>query len=274
MKKLILTIFASLISVLSFACDCIDINPILEFYSSEYVFEGKIISKVYAKDSLTYKVTFDIYKHYKNGDSPKILDFDITTEGKYTGQWNSCEWSAEKNENWLVYAYLDEGKLAFSGICSNSKVIDKRPISFTDQRLLDNSNSFKIEDYIFENEYGFNYCVNITDIKSILDKGKIKDYKNPTTILNLSIDSNGNLKSVNRQSELIRKKDPIFDLITEVEYNNREPITDFEKDAIELIRQVEKWEIKRHEKTGVNVPYIRHIWVYYDEKTTKWSYDL
>ena len=116
MKKLILTIFASLISVLSFACDCIDINPILEFYSSEYVFEGKIISKVYAKDSLTYKVTFDIYKHYKNGDSPKILDFDVTTEGKYTGQWNSCEWSAEKNENWLVYAYLAVGYK--SSICS------------------------------------------------------------------------------------------------------------------------------------------------------------
>lgn len=274
MKKVILTLFASLISVLSFACDCIGINPILEFYSSEYVFEGKIISKVYAKDSLTYKVTFDISKHYKKGDSPKTLDFDITTEGKYTGLWDSCEWSADKNENWLVYAYLDEGKLAFSGMCSNSKVINNRPINSTEQKILDNGNSFKLEDYIFENEYGFNYCVNITDIKSILEKGKIKDYKNSTTILNLSIDSNGNLKSVNRQSELIRKKHTIFNLTTEVEYSNREPLTEFEKDAIELIRQVEKWEIKKHEKTGVNVPYIRHIWVYYDEKTTKWSYDL
>ncbi len=274
MKKLILTLFASFISALSFACDCNYINPALEFYSSKYVFEGKIISKVYAKDSLTYKVTFDIYKHYKNGNYPKTLDFELTSEGKYTGLWNSCDWSADKNENWLVYAYMYEGELTFSGMCSNSKNIDELPISIIDQRLLDNGNSFKIEDYIFENEFGFNYCVNITDIKSILDKGKIKDYKNSTTILNLSIDSNGNLKSVEKQSALIRKNHPVFDLITDIEYSNKEPVSEFEKDAIELIRQVEKWEIKKHKKTGVPVPYIRHIWVYYDEKTTKWSYDL
>ena len=274
MKKRILTILTILISALTFACDCDDINPILEFYSSEYVFEGKIISKVYAKDSLTYKVTFVISKHYKNGDYPKTLDFDFTAEGQYTGQWTSCDWSANKNQNWLVYAYKYKSNLTFSGMCSNSKVLDNRQIGLSEQKMLDNGNSFKIEDYIFEYESGFNYCVNITDIKSILEKGKIKDYKTQTTLLNVSIDSNGNLKSVTRQRELIRKKDSIFNLTTEIDDANRKAITEFEKDAIELIGQVKKWEIKKHEKTGINVPYIRHIWVYYDLKTNKWSYEL
>lgn len=274
MKKRILTILTILISAMTFACDCNEINPIIEYYSSEYVFEGKIISKVYAKDSLTYKVTFDISKHYKNGDFPETLEFDVTAEGEYTGQWTSCDWSAKKNQNWLVYAYKYKGNLTFSGMCSNSKVTDNRPIGLREQKMLDNGNSFKIENYIFEYESGFNYCENITDINSILEKGKIKEYKTQTTLLNVSIDSNGNLKSVTRQRELIRKKDSIFNLTLEIIDANIKPITEFEKDAIELIGQVKKWEIKKHEQTGINVPYIRHIWIYYDLKTNKWSYEL
>jgi hypothetical protein len=274
MKKRILTILTILISALTFACSCDEINPIIEYYSSEYVFEGKIISKVYAKDSLTYKVTFDISKHYKNGGFPKRLEFDVTAEGEYTGEWTSCDWDAKKNQNWLVYAYKYKGHLTFSGICSNSKVTDYRPIGLREQKMLDNGNSFKIENYIFEYESGFNYCENITDINSILEKGKIKDYKKQTTLLNVSIDSNGNLKSVTRQRELIRKKDSIFNLTIEIGDANRKAITEFEKDAIELIGQVKKWEIKKHEQTEINVPYIRHIWVYYDLKTNKWSYEL
>ena len=274
MKKRILTILTILISALTFACSCDEINPIIEYYSSEYVFEGKIISKVYAKDSLTYKVTFDISKHYKNGGFPKRLEFDVTAEGEYTGEWTSCDWNAKKNQNWLVYAYKYKGNLTFSGICSNSKVTDYRPIGLREQKMLDNGNSFKIENYIFEYESGFNYCENITDINSILEKGKIKDYKKQTTLLNVSIDSNGNLKSVTRKRELIRKKDSIFNLTIEIGDANRKAITEFEKDAIELIGQVKKWEIKKHEQTEINVPYIRHIWVYYDLKTNKWSYEL
>lgn len=89
MKKRILTILTILISALTFACSCDEMNPIIEYYSQEYVFAGKIISKFYAKDSLTYKVTFDILKHYKNGDFPKTLEFDVTAEGEYTGEWTS-----------------------------------------------------------------------------------------------------------------------------------------------------------------------------------------
>jgi len=86
--------------------------------------------------------------------------------------------------------------------------------------------------------------------------------------------SNGNLKSITRQKELLTKKDSIFNLTTEIGDANRKPITEFEKDAIELISKVKKWEIKKHLKTGVKVPYLRHIWVDYDLKSNKWSYEL
>jgi len=71
--------------------------------------------------------------------------------------------------------------------------------------------------------------------------------------LNVSIDSNGNLKSVTRQKELIRKKDSIFNLTTEIRDANKKPITEFEKDAIELVIQIKKWEIKKHE-TNTKLP--------------------
>jgi len=194
MKKRILTIVTILISTLTYACSCDSINPIIEFYASEYVFEGKIISKIYAKDSLTYKVTFDISKHYKKGDFPKTLEFDLTSEGEVTGLWTSCDWNAKNNQNWLVYVHKYNGNLSFSRICSNSQVIDHRPISLVEQKMLDNGNSFNIEDYIFEHESGFNHCKNITDIKSILEKGKVKNNKIQSTLLNVFIDFKWKLK--------------------------------------------------------------------------------
>lgn len=273
MKKQILTILTLLISALTIACTCDQITPIIEFYSSEYVFEGKIISKIYAKDSLTYRITFDISKHYKNGDFPKTLEFDLLAYGEDSGG-ASCDWSAKKNQNWLVYAHRYKDNFAFSPVCSNSKVIDNEPIELREQKVLDNGNSFKIENYIFEHEIGFNYCKNITNIEPIMANGKVRDYKSPITLLNVFIDSDGNLKSITRQRELLRKKDSVFNLILEIGDANKRPITAFEKDAIELISQVKRWEIKKHEKTGINVPYIRHIWLLYDLKTNKWSYEL
>ena len=68
--------------------------------------------------------------------------------------------------------------------------------------------------------------------------------------------------------------DSIYGLRKELTYTNYIPITDFEKDAIELISQVKKWEIKKHNQTEVNVAYLKSIWVNYDPKTNKWSYEL
>ncbi len=273
MKNLTI-IFLLFISFKSFACSCAEVKPILEFYSSKYVFEGEIKSKIYSKDSLTYKVVFDISKHYKKGDSPKNLEFELTSEGKYTGQYTSCDWQANLNEKWLVYAYYYKEKIHYSGICSNSKSINYRTIGSKEQKMLDHGNSFEIDNYIFENESEFNYCKNITDINSILKYGKRKKYKNPIAFLSVFIDSYGNLKSVSRDRELNRIKDSIFDITTGIEYRNSRPKTEFEKDAIELINQVKKWEVKKHRETNFSVPYIRHVWVSYDLKTNKWNYEL
>ena len=227
MKKQILTIVAILISAATYSCSCDVMPPIIEFYASEYVFEGQIIDKQYAKDSLSYTITFDISKHYKNGDDPKTLAFDVIAEGEYTGEWTSCDWSAKKGQNWLVYAERYNGKLTFSGICSNSKLTGYTSIGLREQTILNHGNAFNIEDYIFAYESGFNYCENITEIEPIFKEGKIKDYKNGkpfvrnghktlTTLLIVYIDTKGNLISVTREKQLIRKKDSIFDLITEI----------------------------------------------------------
>ena len=62
-KTIILMIF-----IFSFfktnACNCETPKSIIEFESSEFVFEGKVISKIYAKDSLTYSITFKVSKYY------------------------------------------------------------------------------------------------------------------------------------------------------------------------------------------------------------------
>jgi hypothetical protein len=133
------------------ACSCDIPKPILEFESAEYVFEGKVISKIYAKDSLTYTVTFDITKHYKNSDYLKTLEFKFKSEEKYTGEWTSCNWNVNKNENWLVYAYYWKDKLTFGYYCSNSKPIGERIISEKEQKILNNGNEFEIDKYTFTN---------------------------------------------------------------------------------------------------------------------------
>tara|TARA_R110002124_G_scaffold172345_1_gene339952 strand:- start:235 stop:1062 length:828 start_codon:yes stop_codon:yes gene_type:complete len=274
MKKILILLFL-LISFKCFPCDCDSPNKALEFYSSQYVFEGIIKSKVYAKDSLTYKVTFDILKHYKNGDAPKQLSFDLKSEANYTKSWTSCDWSAHKGQKWLVYVYQYNGQAHFSGMCSNSRVLDNSPINAHEQKMLDSGNLFKIEDYIYDFQDDFNYCKNITDINPILEKATGKDYLKPFTVLSLHIDSEGNLKSIDFARYLMPNYDPIYGLTKEpLAYNYYNQITEFEKDAIELISQVKQWEIKRHKGTKVNVPYLKYISIEFDKNTNKWSYEL
>jgi thiol-disulfide isomerase/thioredoxin len=280
MKKQILTIIIILISSLTFACSCDEINPIMEFYSSEYVFEGKIISKVYANDSLTYKVTFDISKHYKNGDLPKKLEFVVfskgrfNSEGKYIGIGSNCDSYPEKGEIWLIYAKKYKGKLHFPNICSNSKNTDYRQVRIEEQKVLENGNSFKLENFIYQFEHDFNYTKPIYNIDSILKTGQIKDYEKPFTWLKLYVDKNGNLNSVTTHIGYQLKTDSIFNLPNEFKIKLRKPLTEFEKDAIELVKKVRKWEIKKHRKTNVSVPYIRHLAIEFDKEKKEWKYEL
>jgi len=275
MKKIQLFFLFLFLSInKGFYCDCNQIKPALEFYASKYVFEGTIISKVYAKDNLTYTVIFEVSKHYKNGDSPKKLEFTLFAEERYTGFCTSCDWHANMDEKWLVYASLYKGKLGFNGMCSNSKILRSRTVNQKEQKVLNNGNSFKIDNYIYQNETGFNYTKPLTNIDSIMSLGYVKEYENPYMWLNLFIDKNGDLKAVSKHSNLRREIDSIFSLTTEFKIEGIKPLTEFEIDAIELVKQIKKWEIKQYMRTKILVLYIRHLSIKFDKKKKKWSYEL
>jgi len=274
MKKRFLTLLTLLISAITYACSCGIPKPILEFKSADYVFKGKVISKVYASDSLNYTVTFEVFKHYKNGEKPKKMEFTFTSEGEYTGEWTSCDWNVNKDENWLVYAYYLNDKLTFGYYCSNSKPIENWAISKSEQQILDNGNSFKIDNYIYQFENEFNITKPISNIDSIFKTGKIKNYENPYTWLELFIDKKGNLNSVTTSFNYQLETDSIYNLPTEFKIKLNKPITDFEQDAIELINKIPKWEIKRHKKTNIPVSYIRHIVIRFDKEKNEWIYEL
>ncbi|MEJ8757392.1 hypothetical protein WG947_10315 [Pontibacter sp. H259] len=119
MKKLLLLLL--LLPSYTFACDCDPPSVALEFVHAKYVFWGTVVEKEYARDSLTYTVTFTIDRHFKkNKDKPKTLKFTEKSEGKITGHYTSCDYSVNKGEKWLVYANNYKDALVFDDICSNS----------------------------------------------------------------------------------------------------------------------------------------------------------
>lgn len=251
-KTIFLTIF--LFSFLKTnACSCDIPKPIVEFVSSEFVFEGTVISKVYEEDSLTYTITFSITKHYKKSDYPKTLEFKFKSEEKYTGEWTSCDWSINKNEKWLVYAYYWKDKLTFGYHCSNSKRIGKTAISQSEQKALNNAGNFEIDNYTFINSEGhFTDAKPRVDLDSILRKYRYKNYgeeynENRADIV-VDIDKNGNLISANLTSKehvIIENNeiiDSIYNLSKPKNVEIRKASTDFEKDILKVVRDLNFWE--------------------------------
>lgn len=260
---------------LSFACDCSPSKPILEFYNAVYVFEGDIVSKVYAEDAQTYTVRFVITKHYKDGEKPEELSFVLKSEAFYTGESNSCDWSANKDEKWLVYAHLgNDDTLSFDGMCSNSKRINYSKINDDEQKVLDNGNDFILGNYMYYKEVGFNYTMPITDIDSILKKNKTKYNKSYFIVIGIFIDKAGNLQAVFGEKQYMLKYNQLFGLITgffDVQYT---AVNSFEKEALEIAKKIKKWEVKYHLKTKTPVAQVRDIIFQYDTKTNTWSYEL
>ena len=270
--KYIFKILLMFFSLGSFACDCELPNATLEFYKSELVFEGEIISKIVHQDSLNYTIIFKIDKTYKGSNKFNKISFTFNYQKK--GHYDSCYWEACEDQKWLVYAHNWKEKLTFGYNCSNSKPLDRRIISKNEQNILDNGNSFKLENYFYNREKDFNYTKPISNIDSILKNGKIKEYEKPFTWLKVFVDKEGNLNSVTTSFGYKFKTDSIFNLPSEFEIKLRKPLTEFEKDAIALVKKVEKWEIKRHNKTNIPVHYIQHIAIEFDEIKKKWKYEL
>jgi hypothetical protein len=253
MKTLLCFILLSFFTILKgFGCECFPEKPAIEFYSSQYVFQGTITSKVYAQDSLTYTVTFDIEKHYKKGDSPNKLDFTLVSESKYTGYWTSCDWHANVNQTWLVYTSSWGGKLSFSGICSNSKVLNSREIDKNEQIVLNNGNKLNLDDYIFDYERGFTTPRPITSIDSIITKYDSYENENNYIVIALDIDKRGRLIKANlapTEKPEIEVIDSIFNLNKFKNKEYRKPKSTYEKDVLEIARQIKSWKPKVFIKT-------------------------
>jgi len=246
------------------ACSCDIPKAIVEFQSSKYVFEGKVISKVYAKDSLTYTITFGILKHYKGSENPKTLKFTLKSEGKYTAEWTSCDWNVNKNENWLVYAYYWKNKLNFSYNCSNSKLIKKRVISESELNILNKANGFEIDKYTFTNLDGsFTNAKPKINLDSILRNHRNKKYgkkhNDKRVDIVVDIDKNGNLISANLTSkehmtvennEII---DSIYNLNKPKNVEIRKAETNFEKDILKIVKNLKVWEKTFIERTKTSV---------------------
>lgn len=277
MKKTIITISLIISFIKAFGCDCDTPKPALEFYESDYVFEGNVISKIYAPDSPTYTITFDILKHYKKGSNPKKLEFTLKTDRAYNGvlEYTSCDWKVNKGEKWLVYARYWNGKLTFWYHCSNSKPLGERKIYPREQKILDNGNSFNLDNYIYStHEAGFNYVKPISNIDSIFKSEKVKNYKKTFVWLDLYIDREGNLETVNLRYGRKIKADTIFGFIEDYGAETKAPSTEFERDAVDLVKKVKKWEIKRHNKTKIPVRCRKYLTVRFDKKKKKWKYSL
>ena len=259
-----------------YACTCFTSNTTLEFYESEYVFKGFVGSKKYAKDFLTYEVTFKILEHFKeNVSNPKKISFKLKSESVYTGTWTSCDWSVHKDQTWLVFAKKDDsGNLTFSGICSNSRLLDKRPLSDWDKETLKKANQFKLENYIYSNELNFSFTETIINLDSIIKVENVKDYKKSFAWLKLLIDSEGNLIDIIHPNNLKQIKDKTNGLTREVENTNKTALSEFEKDAIRLLSEIKKWRIKKHIKTNTPVSYIQHISIEFDKKSHSWHFEF
>ena len=141
-----------LLPLYSLACSC-DPPPVaLEFLQSKYVIWGSVIEKEYAADSLTYAVTLRIDKHFKtNKAKPEKLTFTQNAEGRYTGNYTSCDFSVNEGESWLVYAYEYKGELTFGYFCSNSKPYSSfESIRKEELEILNLGNGIDLNKIIFE----------------------------------------------------------------------------------------------------------------------------
>ncbi len=255
------------------ACDCDTPKSIVEYQVAKYVFEGKAISKKYAKDSLSYTITFKILKHYKRDDNPKTLTFTLKSEGNYSGVWTSCDWRVEKNQKWLVYANEKGNSLTFNYFCSNSRPIEKTPISTREQKILDNAKHFEVEKYTFNQIDGrFTNARPKANLDSLLSKYKNKkygeSYKENRADVMVDIDKNGNLIAANlldRKHQKIENLviiDSLFDLNKTENSEERETATAFEEDIEGVVKQLKNWEITFIKGTKIPVKFRKYLQFY------------
>ena len=263
MKSLILWVFTLLCSVKAFACDCSTPKPAIAFYYSEYVFEGIVASKTYASDSLTYTVTFDILKHYKHGDSPKQLSFTLKSEGKYQGEFTSCDWNVNKNEKWLIYAYRYQEKLVFVYMCGNSKPIGPTGIFQAEQQVLDNGNDFDPSKYIFTSFDWINTQPQSNAVDSLLKKYRYTKHTPNRVNIMVEIDEKGRLISAASTRKWYSLTDSVFGLYIPENRDFSQPTNQKEEYFLGIVRSLKKWNIISIPHSTTAIKYRRDLQFYY-----------
>lgn len=199
-------------------------------------------------------MTFQVAKHYKNNDTPKFLKFQLSSEGEITGKFTSCDWNVEKGENWLVYAKNNNGDLHFQFYCSNSQPLNRFKIDASEQKILDNGQKLDLTKY----RYNFIGAGPITNVDSILrDYQERKFDPSNFAFIWLDVDNNGNVETANlapRSQRSLKVIDTIFGLNN---YANEfePPRSNFEKTAVEIARQIKKWEKYYYLDLGESVKY-------------------
>lgn len=225
------------------ACSCDVPKPAMEFYESDYVFEGNAISKIYASDSLTYVVKFKVLKHYKDGDKPKFISYTLKAEGEFTGEFNSCDWNVEEGEKWLIYSEADNKNQRFSFNCSNSKPLGKYSINEQEQRVLNNGNNFQFTDYRYSS-FERNYNTNVDSLLSVFNAKNQNLKSEDFAFLWFDVDREGNTTNVN----LAPRHDTGFEVVDTMYGMNLRSNTyeaarnDFEKRVLELANKIKQWQ--------------------------------
>ncbi|WP_143961709.1 hypothetical protein [Litoribacter populi] len=257
------------------ACVCDIQKPILEYYASEMVFEGKVEAKTYSQDKQEFTINFNVQKIYKGDPETKSLEFTFPAEGKFTGTWTSCDWSINEGEEWIVYAYYKDNRLNFGGICSNSgKLINYGIKNIKHVEVLENAQDFILTDYIYRFEGGFTIPEPKINIDSLFSASPEADLQSSHTILDLKIDEKGVLQGVYLLRPNNRIQHPLFETIIEYDYSNQREPNEFEKAAIKILENLKQWEPKIFKKTGEAVRHHRHVHVNYDKIKKQWSYEL
>jgi hypothetical protein len=245
----------SLIGILSFlqsnACECSERPLILDLYSADIVFIGTAIEKTYSDDSSEYTIIFKASKFYKNNKPEQdLLRFTKISEGKYSNQYSSCDYHLNAGNEWLIIANYRGDEISF-GYCSESRVIDRKPLTQETTELLENIQNFDISEHRFSSGDGFTSTKPMMNLDSLANSVGTREFEKQTQLIVFDFDRQGNLTTANFYPRRERTMtEPNFGLswFENIEY--AKPKNEFEELAIELARKITKWTPIKHHSTS------------------------
>ena len=247
----ILTLIGTLFYLHSTACECINQPLILDLYSADVVFVGTAIEKTYSADSSEYSIIFKPSKFYKNNmPEQDFLRFTRVSEGKYSNQYSSCDYHLSAGNEWLIIANYLGDEISF-GYCSESRVIDLKPLTQETVELLKNIQNFDLSEHRFSSGSSFTSTKPMMNLDSLANSVGKKVLEKQTRLIVFDFDRQGNLTSANfypRRERTMTKPNFGLSWFENIEYSK--PKNEFEELALELARKITKWTPISHRSTG------------------------